>query len=246
MSTGAVRDILHRVLDILLPTSCSFCRSPVGGSRIPHFCISCWSDFTVLQPPLCPVCGRPFESPSALAHSPEHTCLACRQAPPHFDQALSVGLFEGALREAVHQFKYRPCRSLGKPLGGWMAARINVVAPIDAVIPVPLHRQRLRQRGFNQALLLAHALCRRAGTKLMHDNLVRVKATRPQVELSGEERRKNVSGAFVLRQPRHVNGNHVVLVDDVFTTGATLDECSRVLKEAGASQVTALTLARAL
>ncbi len=245
MGEGAVISFLHRILEVMLPSSCCYCHSSVGNSRIPHFCASCWSDFTLLHGPFCPTCGRPFESPETLSHSPEHSCLSCRQYPPHFDQALSIGLFEGSLREAVHQFKYRPCQSLGKPLGDWMATGINVLITIDMIMPVPLHVQRLKQRGFNQALLLAHRMSARKGIKLNIDNLARVRPTRPQVELTGEERKKNVAGAFMLRRPGDVENRHIVLVDDVFTTGATMNECAGVLKKAGASQVTALTLARA-
>lgn len=245
MRTGAFLTTLHRILEFLLPASCCYCNSPVGDSRIPHFCSACWSDFTPLQGPLCPTCGKPFDSPEALTYSPDHSCLQCMQAPPSFDQALSTGLFEGALREAVHQFKYRPCRSLGKPLGDWMAERINVLIAIDMIMPVPLHVQRLRQRGFNQALLLAHRLSLRRNIPLSIDNLVRVRPTRPQVELTGEERKRNVAGAFRLKRPAEVKGRRVVLVDDVFTTGATLQECARSLTRAGASHVYALTLARA-
>lgn len=238
--------ILRIILDFLLPSSCSFCRSPVGNSGIPHFCSVCWNDFAVIHGPVCPSCGRPFESPEALTHSPEHQCRECRLSPPTFDQALSVGQFEGPLREAVHQFKYRPCRSLGKPLGGWMVDRVRVLTGIDIIMPVPLHAKRLRQRGFNQALLLAHRMSERHGTPLSCDNLVRVRPTRPQVELSGAERIKNVAGAFALLRPAEVDSRHVLLVDDVFTTGATLNECAIVLKNAGAVRVTAFTLARVL
>jgi ComF family protein len=157
-----------------------------------------------------------------------------------------VGQFEGPLREAVHQFKYRPCRSLGKPLGDWMVDRVSVLSGIDAVMPVPLHVKRLRQRGFNQALLLAHRMSERHRVPLSCDNLVRIRPTRPQVELTGDERIKNVKGAFALRQPGEVEDRHVVLIDDVFTTGATMNECAVVLKKAGAARVTAFTLARAI
>jgi ComF family protein len=196
--------------------------------------------------PVCPVCGIPFESPETLLHSPEHQCRACRQTPPTFDQALSTGQFEGPLREAIHQFKYRPCRSLGRPLGDWMADRIRLVGNVDIIMPVPLHIKRLRQRGFNQALLLAHRLSKRYNIPLSCDNLARVRPTRPQVELTGDERIKNVRGAFALHKPGAVEARHVVLVDDVFTTGATMNECAIVLKKCSAAQVTVLTLARAI
>jgi ComF family protein len=113
------------------------------------------------------------------------------------------------------------------------------------VMPVPLHIKRLRQRGFNQSLLLAHRMSVRYEMQLSYDNLIRVRPTRPQVELRGDERIKNVEGAFALRRPDQVRGKRIILVDDVFTTGATMNECASVLKNAEASQVTAFTLARA-
>jgi len=233
-------------LDFILPTSCSHCFSPIEGSSFPFICSACWSDFTVLPAPLCPSCGRPFDSPEALVNSPDHECGSCRQRPPRFDQALSVGYFEGSLRQAIHQFKYRPCKALGEPLGAWMSHNVRQLSRIDIIMPVPLHRTRLRQRGFNQALILAHPLSIANKISLSYDNLYRVRPTRPQVELSGDDRIKNVNGAFALKRPADVKEKAILLIDDVFTTGATLNECAAVLKAAGAGFVTALTLARAL
>ena len=195
---------------------------------------------------LCPRCGKSFGSPEALAYSPLHLCLDCRKKPPVFDQALSVGNFEGPLREAIHQYKYRPCRSLGHPLAMWMTAHLRSLEAIDLIMPVPLHTSRLRKRGFNQALLLAAPVAKTAAVPLSYDNLVRIRPTRPQVELSGDERLHNVAGAFALKRPDAVAGTSILLIDDVFTTGATMNECSRVLKESGAVHVYALTLARAV
>lgn len=238
--------IFRRVLDFLLPTSCAYCNEPIGDSDAPYFCAACWTDFTSIDCPACPRCGRPFDSPETLTHSPNHLCLTCRQSLPVFDQALSIGYFEGPLREAIHQFKYRPCRALGRPLAAWMAGKIRPVSDIDCIMPVPLHITRLRQRGFNQALILAHELSRAFSLPLSYDNLSRVRSTRPQVELSGEERIKNVAGAFALRRPEELKGKNVLLVDDVFTTGATMNECATVLKNAEVFGVTALTVARAV
>ena len=238
--------IFGRILDIFFPTPCSYCNGPVGSSGIPYFCSVCWEDFAPISGPVCPRCGRPFDSPESLSHSPAHECGQCRQYPPRFDQALAVGYFEGPLREAIHQYKYRPCRSLGRPLGDWMAGKVRRLTDLDMVMPVPLHPTRLRHRGFNQALLLAHRMCKQHDILLSCDNLFRVRPTRPQVELTGEERLKNVAGAFALRRQDTVKDRNVVIIDDVFTTGATMNECAAVLKEAGAAQVVALTLARAL
>jgi ComF family protein len=238
--------LLRRFLDLILPSSCAYCSSPIEDSAVPFFCDTCWSDFSVLPGPFCPSCGKPFGSSAALIHSPNHECQDCRSRHPRFDQAVSVGYFEGSLREAIHQFKYRPCRALGTPLGTWMSGNLQLLTFIDIIMPVPLHRSRLRQRGFNQALLLAEPLSVAGDLSLCFDNLWRIRPTRPQVELSGDERIKNVAGAFALRRPQDVSGRSVLLVDDVFTTGATLNECADVLKIAGASSVTALTLARAI
>jgi len=127
-----------------------------------------------------------------------------------------------------------------------MVNNVRLLTDIDVVIPIPLHTKRLRQRGFNQALLLAHAMSTASSIPLSWDNLVRVRPTRPQVELTGEERIKNVAGAFAVRRLNEITAKRVMLVDDVFTTGATMNECAAVLKDAGAAQVVAFTLARAL
>jgi ComF family protein len=238
--------LFRQLLDFLLPSSCSYCREPVGDSRVPHFCRTCWNDFDPIAGPVCSRCGRPFDSSEILSHSPAFHCSSCRTSPPLFDQALSVGYFEGPLREAIHQFKYRPCRSLGAPLGAWMVDRVRTLLSIDMVMPVPLHPKRLRQRGFNQALLLAYCVNVKYGIPLVYDNLTRTRPTRPQVELIGVERVKNVAGAFSLRFPKLVENKHILLIDDVFTTGATMNECAAILKRAGADQVTACTLARAI
>jgi len=164
--------------------------------------------------------------------------------PPHYDQAIAAGLFEGPLREAIHVFKYRPVRSLGKPLAAWMAEQVRMTVHLDLAMPVPLHRTRLRHRGFNQALILADGISERFSVPLLYDNLLRLRSTRPQVELSGHERAENVKGAFGLARPSEVREKRILLIDDVFTTGATMNECAKVLKEADAASVTVLTLAR--
>lgn len=236
--------LLGAILDLLIPPSCAFCRSPINESGIPRFCSQCWSDFAAVKGGVCPRCGRPFGSPEALTHSPDHECFTCRKDPPHFDQAFAAGLFEGPLREAIHLYKYRPVRALGKPLAAWMAGQVRFDARPDLVMPVPLHRKRLRHRGFNQALLLADGITRHFDLSLCFDNLVRTRPTRPQVELTGAERAVNVKGAFSLLRPEEIEDKGILLIDDVFTTGATMNECARVLKEAGARSVVAFTLAR--
>jgi ComF family protein len=236
--------LLRRILEYCFPSSCSHCGCPLGDSPLPFFCSSCWSDLSPLAPPVCPRCGRPLDSPEALSASPEHVCWHCRKDPPDVDQALAAGIFEGPLREAIHVYKYRPLMALGRPLAAWMTDHVRKVERLDLVMPVPLHVSRLRKRGFNQSLLLARGASMTYEVPLNYDNLVRVRPTQPQVELSGRERMANVAGAFGLRRKQEAKGKRILLVDDVFTTGATMNECSRVLREAGAEAVIALTLAR--
>jgi ComF family protein len=125
-----------------------------------------------------------------------------------------------------------------------MAGQVRMTIPLDIAIPVPLHKKRLRLRGFNQALLLAHGISEQFMIPLNYDNLIRIRYTRPQVELSGRDRAENVRGAFNLLRPAEVCEKRILLIDDVFTTGATMNECAKVLKDAGAASVTVLTLAR--
>jgi len=155
-----------------------------------------------------------------------------------------VALFEGTLREAIHRFKYSNRPSLAIPLGRLMACYWDEhPIPSDVIVPVPLHLQRLRERGYNQAALLAQELSKSTGLPLWDGALKRVRQTRPQVELSAEERRENVKGAFLCLE-RRVQGKRVLLVDDVCTTGATLEACSEALRAGGARSVWGFTLAR--
>jgi ComF family protein len=182
-----------------------------------------------------------------LTYSPEHRCGACRNRPPAFDHARAIGRYEGTLREAIHLLKYRGKLQLTHPLlqlaldhypehFGGMA--------FDAMIPIPLHGRRLMQREFNQAAILGRGLGRALGFVVWERALVRTRWTQPQVELSGDERRRNVRNAFAVAQPPRVEGKALLLIDDVFTTGATLGEAARALKACGATRVDVLALAR--
>ncbi len=236
--------LFRHILDYCFPSGCSHCGTGSGEFPVPFLCSSCWSDLSPVPAPVCPRCGRPFDSAEALSVSPDHTCWHCRKEPPDVDQAIAAGLFEGSLRQAIHVYKYRPLMALGRPLAEWMTGRIRKVEQLDVIMPVPLHATRLRKRGFNQALLLARSASEAYSIPLVYDNLTRVRPTRPQVELSGRERSANVKGAFALKRLREVAGKRVLLVDDVLTTGATMNECSRTLRDARAEAVIAMTLAR--
>jgi ComF family protein len=240
---GAVR----RLVDVILPRHCATCGQLIVHTGQVSFCEACWRQVRLITPPYCPCCGQPFRSPVALASSPEHRCSACRTHPPPFDHARAVGHYEGPLRQAIHLFKYRGKLPLRRPLLQLALthfAEHYPMAAYDAIIPVPLHPRRLMQREFNQAALLAAGLSRHLQAPICERVLVRARQTKPQVELSGDERRRNVKDTFVVIDHGRMEGKVVLLVDDVLTTGATVGEAARVLKAAGARQVDVFALAR--
>lgn len=194
------------------------------------------------EEPRCPRCGLPYAKGSAA-----HLCGPCLREEYPFSRHLSYGLYEGPLREAIHRFKYGRDLTLEGPLGELALAALKEMGPPHPhlLVPIPLTKGRLKERGFNQSLLIARHLSRRTGIPLL-PLLVKVRETPSQTSLGPRDRRNNLKGAFALRDPFPLDGKRVLLVDDVFTTGATLSEAARTLLRAGASEVMALTLARSL
>ncbi len=224
--------IYRQCLDLFFPPRCDGChRTGVW------LCDDCLSQVPRLTPPFCERCGDKVESGKL--------CARCRTSPLHIESIRSVVYFEGVLRHAMHQLKYRGRTVLAESLGGLMADYwTQHPIPIDVVVPVPLHATRLRERGYNQAGLLAREMARQAGLTLDERTLVRHRSTVSQVDLNAEQRRENVHAAFTCSGPA-LAGMRVLVIDDVCTTGSTLDACAVALKEGGATSVHALTLARA-
>jgi len=244
-------DRLDRLVDWLYPPRCRACAGRIRGRDAEFFCSSCWPQIQRIAHPLCPICGRPFPDGSG----DDHLCGSCLRRAPVFARARSWACYpreeEAAhpLRRVVQKFKYGRKVSLGKPLGRLLALGCRdflSAGDFALIVPVPLHPKRLRWRGFNQSVLLARQISRMLGVPMDPFVLVRIKETPPQTQLSEEERRRNVRGAFALDPARSVDGKNILLVDDVYTSGATVNECSRALKRAGAKAVTVLTLARAV
>lgn len=228
-----VQGIKKGLLDLLFPPRCVGCRE-VGS----YLCAQCLHEFELVEPPLCPRCGRPVTTSGRL-------CSLCQRHPPQIDGIRSVAYFDGILREAIHRFKYYGLQDLAIPLGGLMGDYWEKRSlPAEIIVPVPLHKDRLRERGYNQAALLARELGKSVGLPVSENSLVRVRATRPQVELNAQERRENVSDAFRCANAE-LKGKQVLLIDDVCTTGSTLEACSIALRQVGARSVWAFTLARA-
>jgi ComF family protein len=239
-----VPDLLDTILYLVFPVDCAACGRPAAERRLPFFCRSCWDSIRPLEGPLCPRCGRPFDSPLALAFSPGHLCRPCRDKPPRYDRALAPYRYEGVLEQAIRLFKYRRRDALAIPLADLMLVWADRLPPADLVMPVPLHPSRLRTREFNQSLLLADRIAYRLGLPLSFESLARIRETRPQTELDRRDRARNVRRAFAVRDPEGLENRRVLLVDDVLTTGATVNDCARALRRAGAASVAVLTLAR--
>lgn len=230
-----------KAVDMVLPPRCLGCGVEVGESGT--LCPDCWGKAAFIGPPLCACCGRPFE----FAAPGVAVCGGCVASPPVFDRARAVLSYDDGSRHMILAFKHGDRTDAAIGFAAWMRrAGADLLADADLIAPVPLHRWRLWARRYNQAALLALALGRMTGVPAVPDLLVRRRRTPIQGGLSRAGRQRNVAGAFALRPARAgmVAGARVLLVDDVFTTGATVSECAKVLKRAGAARVDVLTLAR--
>jgi ComF family protein len=239
MVRSALTRLASRALDVMLPPRCLACGGAVGEQGA--LCPECWAGIDFLAPPLCARCGFPFE----LDTEAGTLCGACQARPPVFDRARAVLRYDAASRGMLLAFKHADRTDLAPYFGRWLArAGAEVLAEADIVAPVPLHWTRLFARRYNQAALLAKAAAKEAGRPFLSDILVRRRRTKPQ-RSGPAARARNVAGAFAVPRGRRpaVEDRRVLLVDDVRTTGATLDACARALKAAGAKGVDVLTLA---
>ncbi len=235
------------ILDLLFPPRCVACHR-LGA----WLCTACLNEIEAIRLPVCPRCGWPVGevlSPGLAAPQGEMpVCDRCQQTPFQLDGLRACAFHSGPLREAIHQLKYEDVRSLAAPLGKLMGDRWQELGPpgydMDAIVPVPLHASRQRERGYNQAALLARVLGAYLRRPVVENALIRVRATAPQVGLSADERRVNVRDAFRC-VGEGLRGKQVLLVDDVCTTGSTLEAACSALKDGGVSSVWAYTLARA-
>ena len=220
------------LLDLFFPPRCPGC-GRVGST----FCDACQARIEPPPAPACIRCGHPAEA--------DDLCPTCRETPSHLDRIASSAIFAHPLRDAIHDLKYNDGRSLARPLGARMAASWQQGGfTADLIMPVPLHAARLAERGYNQAALLARVLSQSVGVPIDETAIVRQKATLQQAMLKAVERKENVKDAFAARRS-DLTGKNIALIDDVCTTGSTLEACAQALRAAGAASVWAFTLARA-
>ena len=226
-------------LDIVLPGRCLRCGGIVADAGA--LCSGCWDAIAFIAPPLCDRCGEPFD----LDLAPEALCGACMAEPPNYRKARAVLRYDGASKPLLLRFKHGDRTAAAPSFARWMArAGADLLTDIEVIVPVPLHRWRLWRRRYNQAALLAQSLGKISGKHCVPDALARVRATPSQGTLGRGQRRRNVERAFAVRRPAAVVDRHVLLIDDVLTSGATAGECTKALLRAGAASVDVLTLAR--
>ena len=241
--------IFGQFIDLIYPPRCSICEKFLWKNRANKdqqellFCKPCFDGFSEISSPLCLTCGMPFASEV----EEDHLCEDCLRKRPFYDTARAPYLYEGGIMEAIHQFKYAGKSHLAKSLGRLITSSARKWVDRTngyLMMPVPLHPKRLRERGFNQSLVLARYAAPLLGAELDFLSLRRIRYTRPQTGLKITERKKNVRRAFEIVDRMAVKGRTILLVDDVTTTGNTLNECARMLKRAGSKEVFCLTLAR--
>jgi len=234
--------LFRSALNLLFPPLCVACRAHVADPG--SLCSDCWRQVSFIEGPVCTACGLPFD----LGPGGETLCAACHAKPPRFDRACSVMRYDDASRRLVLALKWADRLDLSPAFARWMErSGRSLLEEADLIVPVPLHRFRLWRRRYNQAAVIAQGLAKASGRAYEPTLLQRLRATPSQGKMpSAKARRRNMLGAFAVPKPRRaeVKGRTVLLVDDVLTTGATLDACARSLKRAGAARVLALTLAR--
>ena len=233
---GYLKDISNGLLDIIYQPFCVICETVCDD----YLCDKCLEKIEIITPPYCHRCGIPCET---------YLCTSCREREFYFDRAVSAGIFDGVLREAIHKFKFKSIETLIEPLGNilvnyYISTGFN--KRIDLVIAVPIHKSRCIERGFNQAEKLSNYLSRHYYIPSCNDALVKIKKTSDQADLQLDERMINLQDVFYAKNKTVISGKRILLIDDVFTTGSTVNEASKALKEAGAKEVYVYTLARSL
>jgi competence protein ComFC len=239
----ALTELKDDLLDFVYPQHCVICKGHLKREEN-HVCETCWNSLVTLPDPFCPYCKSFMEHEDA-------ECVFCNSTKKLSEDRIflkvrSLGRFDDYYKELIHQFKYGKKIPLGKRLGGRLGKTINDdshFSKSDYLIPVPLHKSRCRERGFNQSEIVADQISKITGIPILKNVLKRKKNTKDQTNLSREEREENVRGAFVVTYSEMIKGKNIILVDDVITTGATLTECARILNQSGAQQILATTIA---
>ena len=235
-----LRDIFETAVVFLYPARCRVCKASLEVTSIPYICANCWHDIQFLESPWCDICGTP---------NVDGRCDECAISPPRYGKLRSIALYQTTLQQAIHLFKFEKKKVFVRHLIRLMNTHIPkdcVMAEYDFILPVPIHKKRLRERGFNQATLLAKGIAETEGVPILTNALVRRRHTVAQSSLGMDARQHNIIGAFEIRKPEVIHNKRILIIDDVFTTGATVREVVNEVWKADPAEVDVLTLARAL
>lgn len=231
---------IETAITFIYPSQCKVCEQQLSLEALPYICMSCWEKIDHIIPPWCNICGIPND---------DGLCEDCASRPPRYGKLRTIAIYEKTLQEAIHLFKFEKrtslCHSLIQLLVDNIPHDLNL-EDYDYVLPIPIHKKRLRERGFNQSLLLAEGLAKATGLKILKNALVRSKNTSPQSSLNNEARQTNILGAFEVKNQDYIRSKHLLLLDDVYTTGATVREVVKILWDADPVEIDVLTLARTL
>ncbi|MEA2088183.1 MAG: ComF family protein [Candidatus Caldatribacteriota bacterium] len=243
-----IKYIKEGLLNFVFPLDCKICEKPIRESKGYSICEDCFKTIELIEHPYCIKCGKPLISTGYFKQNREIICLECKRKKYSFEFSRSVGIYNKVLKKCIHLFKYYGEKKLAIPLGKLMVDYLlknnEFENKFDLIIPVPLHNNDLKKRGFNQSVLLGKAIEDYFSVPVREKVLVKKKLTPFQVNLSKKERERNILSAFSVEKPEEIEGKNILILDDVFTTGSTVEECAKELMKARANNIIVLTLAR--
>ncbi len=236
-------------ISLFLPAECKICSKPLKSSNRSFICEECWNKVEWLEPPYCSRCSKPFFLSETSPINSFSICAECKKNSLYFKKVFVPTLYEGVMKKIIHIFKYERkrgvIRGIKKIMETYFSQNHFPFSLPHLVVPIPLYRKKLKERGFNQAELLARIIAEYFNIELSKNNLKKIKPTKSQTKLSASERIKNMKGAFVVKNKEEFCGKSILLVDDIYTTGATVKEAAEILKKAKTKEIYAFTLARA-
>ena len=243
------KKIEESFISLFLPAECKICSKPLKSSNRSFICEECWNKVEWLEPPYCSRCSKPFSPSETSPINSFSICAECKKNSLYFKKVFVPTLYVGVMKKIIHIFKYERkrgvIRGIKKIMEIYFSQNHFPFSRLHLVVPIPLYRKKLKERGFNQAELLARIIAEYFNIKLSKNNLKKIKPTKSQTKLSASERIKNMKGAFIVKSKEEFCGKNILLVDDIYTTGATVKEAAKILKRVNTKEIYAFTLARA-
>ena len=233
-----IQQLFETAITFLFPAQCKVCEKNIGLESIPYLCNGCWDSLEIVTPPWCEICG---------IQNVDGVCDVCATAPPRYGKLRTVAFYDAILQRIIHLYKFEKRRSLAKHLSYMMVNHFPNdcnLKEYDYILPIPIHKNRLRERGFNQSTLIAQGISNEIGIDICTDAIVRSRNTSPQSSLTRDARQTNVVGAFGIKNRNLIRGKRILILDDVFTTGATVNEAVNMLWNEDPIEIDVLTLAR--